>query len=138
MEIIGDAGLERLLDDLVDAGAGDMALPVNNARHLCRLTLQGALERGWDFEQAWSAAMSRLQPSQAGGSIDAVQAAALREDRQLLEEDRPLFQAIYEGREPTTRERAQRLAAVSTRCEELFRPQGPVVAIPVSPLDRLT
>ncbi len=117
MDGIGEEGLERLLDALVDAGAGEMALPVDNARHLTRLTLQGALERGWDFDQAWGAAMSRLQPSQAGGAVDETAAAALREDRALLEEDRPLFQAAYEGRRPEPIERARTLARATTRIE---------------------
>lgn len=99
-----------------------MSLPVDNARHMVRLTLQGARERGWSFEDAWSAAMNRLQPSQAGGVVNASLAAGLREDRQLLEEDRPLFHAAFDDRDPTLRERAQRLAAVSTRVESVMVP----------------
>jgi hypothetical protein len=76
--------------------------------------------------------MARLQPSQAGGTIDPVEAAELREDRRLLEEDRPIFQAAYEGREPTTMERARRLVAGSERVEAAFRPAGPTL----SPVDR--
>lgn len=105
-----------------------MALPVDNARHLTRLTLQGARDRGWSFDEAWGAAMSRLQPSQAGGAIDETAARELREDRQLLEEDRPLFRAAYEGREATPIERARRLAAVSGRVDSVLRP--PLAAIP--------
>ena len=98
----------------------------DNARHLARLTLQGAREQGWGFEQAWATAMARLQPSQAGGAIDPVEAAELREDRRLLEEDQPLFRAAYERRDPTIMERAQCLAAGSDRVEDVFRP-GPTL-----------
>lgn len=138
MEGLGEEGLERLLSTLVDVGAGALAFEVDaarpdNARHLARLTLQGAKQEGWSFGEAWATAMARLQPSQAGGRIDPVEAAELREDRRLLEEDRPLFQAAYEGRTPTTMERAQRLAAGSDRVEANFRPGHPQA---VDPVDR--
>jgi len=147
VEGLGEAGLEKLLTTLEDVGAGKVALSVDdarpdNARHLARLCLQGAREEGWSFEQAWSTAMARLQPSQAGGEVNPVEAAELREDRRLLEEDRPLFQAAYEGREPTTMERAQRLAAVGNRLDEAFRPApAPAAPMPMpgptlSPVDR--
>lgn len=131
MEGLGEDGLERLLTTLVDVGAGALAFEVDaarpdNARHLARLTLQGAREEGWTFEQAWATAMARLQPSQAGGAVDPVEAAELREDRRLLEEDRPIFRAAFEGRPPTTIERAQRLAAGSNRLDEAFR-QAPSI-----------
>jgi hypothetical protein len=134
---LGEVGLEKLLTTLEDVGAGKVALTVDdarpdNARHLARLCLQGARAEGWAFDRAWSTAMARLQPSQAGGAVDAVEAAELREDRRLLEEDRPLFQAAYEGREPTTMERAQRLAAAGERLDEAFRPPAPTL----SPVDR--
>jgi transposase InsO family protein len=127
VEGLGEAGLERLLTTLEDVGAGKVALTIDDARpdnaaHLTRLCLQGAAELGWSFDQAWSTAMARLQPSQAGGQVDPVEAAELREDRRLLEEDRPLFRAAYEGRPPTTMERAQRLAAASDRLDQAFRP----------------
>lgn len=144
VEGLGEDGLERLLSTLEDVGAGKLAFEVDaarpdNARHLARLTLQGARQEGWAFEEAWATAMARLQPSQAGGSIDQREAAELREDRRLLEEDRPLFRAAYEGRSPTTMERAQRLAAGSDRIEQALRPGGPTrSAHPqgVDPLDR--
>jgi hypothetical protein len=127
VEGLGEGGLEQLLTTLVDVGAGTLALSVedarpDNSRHLARLCLQGARDEGWDFDRAWSTAMARLQPSQAGGAIDPVEAAELREDRRLLEEDRPIFRAAYERRAPTTMERAQRLAAGSDRVEATFRP----------------
>jgi hypothetical protein len=132
VEGLGEDGLERLLSTLVNVGAGTMALSVDDARpdhsrHLARLCLQGAREEGWEFERAWATAMARLQPSQSGGTIDPAEAAELREDRRLLEEDRPIFQAAYEGREPTTMERAKRLAAGSDRVEATFRPSGPTL-----------
>lgn len=132
MDGLGEVGLERLLLQLEDVGAGTLGLMIEesrpaNPRHLARLCLQGARDEGWGFEQAWATAMARLQPSQAGGSIDAVEAAELREDRRLLEEDRPIFQAAYEGRDPTMMECAQRLAAGSTRVDEAFRPAAPTL-----------
>jgi hypothetical protein len=132
VEGLGEDGLQLLLSTLEDVGAGRLAFEVDaarpdNARHLARLTLQGAREEGWDFDRAWSTAMARLQPSQAGGRIDPIEAAELREDRRLLEEDRPLFRAAYEGRDPTTMERAQRLAAGSDRVEAAFRPGSPTL-----------
>jgi hypothetical protein len=120
VESLGEAGLEELLQKLEDVGAGRMALPVDHARHLTRLTLQGALGLGMSFEEAWSTAMARLQPSQEGGEVDEVAAAELREDRRLLEEDRPIFEAAYQGRAPTTMERARSLAAASNRLDVLF------------------
>jgi hypothetical protein len=125
---------ESLMADLTSAGAGPLALPVDNAAHLTRLTLQGARDRGWTFDDAWNAAMSRLQPSQAGGEIDPFQAASLREDRQLLEEDKPIFRALFEGRDPTPMERAQRLARATDRLEAGDRAARAMVAIPTRPL----
>jgi len=142
VEGLGEAGLERLLTTLEDVGAGKVALVVDdarpdNARHLARLCLQGARAEGWTFDQAWATAMARLQPSQAGGEIDPVEAAELREDRRLLEEDRPIFRAAYEGRDPTTMERAQRLAAVGNRLYDALRPAPAVSVAPtLSPVDR--
>lgn len=115
-------GLESLSEKLVEAGAGSFALEVDNARHLVRLCLQGARDEGFDFDEAWKMGMARLQPSQAGGEVDRAKARELREDRRLLEEDRPLFRAAYEGRPPTVMERAQRLAAVSGRVDSMLRP----------------
>lgn len=118
MDVFDDGlGWEDLQASLAAAGAGGIALSVDSASHLTRLTLQGARERGWDFDRAWGAAMARLQPTQEGGEIDPYDAAALREDRRLLEEDKPFFRAVYEGREPTPMERAQRLVRVTERLE---------------------
>lgn len=118
MNLLDDAELAELRVALRNMPSGPLAHEeLESAAQLVRLTLQGALEREWTFEQAWKAAMARLQPSQAGGSIDEAGAASLREDRRLLEEDKPWFQAIYEGREPTMLERAQRLAATTARLD---------------------
>jgi hypothetical protein len=46
--------------------------------------------------------------------------AQLTEDRALIEEDRAIFQAAYEGRDPTVQEKAQRLAAAWGRTEDLL------------------
>lgn len=136
MEGLGIDGLEQLMTTLIDVGAGTLALSVedarpDNPRHLARLCLQGARDEGWEFDRAWKTAMARLQPSQAGGDVDPVEAAELREDRRLLEEDRPLFRAAYERREPTTMERAQRLAMASDRVEiQLREPPATIAGIP--------
>lgn len=130
-------GWEELQFALVIAGSGQMALPVDNASHLTRLTLQGARDRGWEFEEAWAAAMARLQPSQAGGEVDLLQAASLREDRQLLEEDKPFFRAVYEEREPTVMERAQVLARATSRLEagdHADRAARAIAVVPERPL----
>lgn len=118
MDGIGEVGLERLLGKLASAGSGEHL----SAQENVFLTLKGARERGWGFDAAWAFAMNRLQPSQAGGEVDLEQAMQLREDRQLLEEDRPYYRATFEGRVPTVRERAQRLAAGSNRVDTNFRP----------------
>lgn len=111
-------GFDRLLTTLEGLGLGaavDEELLTSEhyfALGGVTLILTEARERGWPFSEAWSMAVNRLQPTQAGGNgIDPVQSAELRETRALLEEDRPIWRAAYERREPTTRERAQRLAA---------------------------
>jgi len=119
-------GLERLSEKLAEAGAGQFALEVDSSRHLVRLCLQGAREEGLGFDEAWKMGMARLQPSQAGGGVDHANARDLREDRRLLEEDRQIFRAAYEGRAPTTIERAQRLVKVSGRVDSVL---GPRVAL---------
>lgn len=119
---------------LSSIGAGPLALPVDNAAHLTRLTLQGARDRGWEFEEAWGAAMARLQPSQAGGYVDEAQAAVLREDRQLLEEDKPMYRAYWEGREPVAYERAQYLARATDRLAAGDRAARASVTIPARPV----
>lgn len=48
--------------------------------------------------------------------------AELEEWRQLIDEDRSLLQALYEGRPPTMHERAVRMARVMSRVD------GPVAA----------
>lgn len=64
-------------------------------------------QRDVPFESAWSSAINRVQaPQGEGGAIDAGIAVVVQEERALLEEDRPRFQAAYERRPMTTRERA--------------------------------
>jgi hypothetical protein len=65
-------------------------------------------DRDVPFEQAWSSAINRVQaPQGEGGVIEDVSAAQLvLEERALLEEDRPRWQAAYERRPMTTREKA--------------------------------
>lgn len=75
------------------------------------MILTGARAEGWDFDEAWSAAINRLQPSQEGGVFDMDLAAILLEERALIEEDRSYWQASYEDRDMTSRERAYSVAA---------------------------
>jgi hypothetical protein len=100
-------GFDRLMCQLEELGSSDLSTPAESLR----VTLQGAAEEGWAFDDAWGTAMRRLQPSQAGGVIDLDEQRELAEARVLLEEDRPLFQAAFEGRDMTLRERGQRVVS---------------------------
>lgn len=65
-------------------------------------------ERGIGFESAWSSAINRIQAPQGEGGLieDEAIGALVLEERALLEENRPRWQAAYERRAPTTRETA--------------------------------
>jgi hypothetical protein len=104
-------GFDQLMAKLEGLGSSDLSAPAA----LARVTLQGAAEEGWAFDPAWETAMRRLQPSQAGGIIDLDEQRELAEARVLLEEDRPLFHAAFEGREMTLRERGQRTVSAWSR-----------------------
>lgn len=117
---LGGDGLGKLLSTLGSIGS-DATLADLEGHHLAvenvRMILQGGIERGLPFDDAWATAINRLQPSQAGGVVDHTLARELRESRELLEEDRPVFRAAYEQRPMTTRERAQRVAAAWRRLD---------------------
>lgn len=106
-----DDGFDRLMGALDRDGAGALPLPGLDdpmpSGEYVRLILGEARERGWEFEDAWPSALNRLQPPIIGGAIEIETAQAMYEDRALLEETRPHWQAAYEQREPTARERAQ-------------------------------
>lgn len=81
--------------------------PTSAAEYVGRV-LALTRERGITFESAWSSAINRIQaPQGAGGLVeDAGVGGLVLEERALLEEDRPRWQAAYERRPLTTRERA--------------------------------
>jgi hypothetical protein len=110
---LGPSGFRRLIETLEQHGAEGMALPAENVRS----SLEGARRLGLDFEQAWSLAINRLQPSQLGGYVDPVLAETLAEDRVLLNEQRPIYRAAYEHREVTAEERDAVTAAADVRLD---------------------
>lgn len=118
----GDLGLDgfaRLIAGLEAAGSEGMALPAENVRS----TLEGARSLGLDFEQAWTLAINRVQPSQLGGFTDPQLAAELAEDRVLLNESRPFYQSAYERRLTTGDEVEAVQAAADRRLDDC--PGGP-------------
>jgi hypothetical protein len=96
---------------------------VSDGEHLASrnvlTVLSAANERRLPFDEAWSMAINRVQPSQIDGVVDVTLARELRDDRVLLEENRPYYQAAYEGRALTLQERAQTRAAAWRRAPEL-------------------
>lgn len=111
------------MDDLIAAmevgGCPPLPLPgvdepLRPAEYV-RIVLGGYRDRGFDFDTAYAAAINRLQPSQEGGVIDADLARTLREERALLEEERPIWQAAYEQRPVTNIDRRARSSALNTR-----------------------
>lgn len=81
------------------------------------MILREARQRGWPFDEAWSAAINRLQPSAIGGTIDPMLDADLRETRAILEECRPHFEAAYDRRDPTAQELAVEVVAAWGRLD---------------------
>lgn len=81
--------------------------PTSAATYMRRV-LKLMQPRGVSFESAWASAINRIQaPQGEGGMIEDPRIGQLvLEERALLEEDRSRWQAAYEGREPTTREKA--------------------------------
>lgn len=106
-------GIDGLLASLSALGADSLlTLPGVDeptfAGDYMRRALALLREREIPFEDAWSSAINRIQAPQAeGGRIeDPTVGALVLEERSLLEEDRPRWQAAYEGRPMTTREKA--------------------------------
>jgi len=106
-------GFDRLMTSLSAIGADSLLplpgvdTPTSAADYLCRaLTL--LRDRDVPFEQAWSSAINRIQaPQGEGGFVEDPSIGALvAEERALLEENRPRWQAAYERRPMTTREAA--------------------------------
>lgn len=95
-------GLSQFGDALGQLDSDGLSLPQETTRFI----LDEARKRDWPFDEAWAAAINRLQVSSIGGTTDPVLQSDLRETRAILEECRPHFRAAYEGREPTVRERA--------------------------------
>jgi len=108
-----DLGFGGLLASLSAVGA-DSLLPLpgvdepTTASNYVSRVLALMRERDVPFEQAWSSAINRIQaPQGEGGMIeDPAIGALVLEERALLEEDRPRWQAAYERRAMTTREKA--------------------------------
>lgn len=108
-----DPGFGDLLASLSALGA-DSLLPLpgvdepTRASTYVRQVLELCKGRELSFDSAWASAINRLQaPQGEGGFIeDPVVGHLVLEERALLEEDRPRWQAAYEGRAPTTREAA--------------------------------
>lgn len=127
-----DDGFDRLQLSLEQVGSGPLALPgldePERPSAYVRMILTGCAERGWDFDKAWSAAVNRLQPSQLGGVVEIGLADTLREERALLEEDRGLWRAAYERRDPTARERAESTVAAWHRLDAGDRGTRPGLA----------
>lgn len=112
-------GLDALLDTLEQAGSNGMFLAGENVE----VTLRAARDHGCTFDEAWSMAINRVQPSQEGGVVDLELAASLREDRAILEENRPFYRAAYEGTPVTPRERAESIASTWRRVPEFTTPR---------------
>lgn len=106
-------GFDRLMTSLSALGADNLLTlpgvddPIHAGGYMTR-ALELLQDRGVDFDSAWSSVINRIQaPQGEGGLIEDPHVAALvREERQLLEENRPAWRAFYERRPPTTRERA--------------------------------
>lgn len=106
-------GLSQFGDALGQLDSDGLSLPQETTRFI----LDEARKRNWSFDDAWAAAINRLQPSAAGGTIDGVLESDLRETRAILEECRPHFRAAYEGREPTVRECAEEVVTAWGRLD---------------------
>lgn len=106
-------GFDDLLASLSAIGADSLLTlpgvdePTTASSYVSRV-LALMKDRDVPFEAAWSSAINRIQaPQGEGGLIEDPKVAALvLEERALLEEDRPRWQAAYERRPMTTRERA--------------------------------
>lgn len=108
-----DLGFDGLLASLSAIGADSLLPlpgvdePTSAAGYICRC-LSLLRERDIPFEEAWSSAINRVQAPQGEGGLieDPAVGALVLEERALLEEDRPRWQAAYERRPMTMREKA--------------------------------
>lgn len=132
-------GFDVLLSRLDEGGSPRLSLPLleepMRPAEYVRVILQGARDEGWTFEEAWTAAVNRLQPPQAGGAFEDGLGEALREERSLIEENRPMWQAAYEGREVHAADRSHAVFAFWTR--DLGAPTGGRRARPRKPASPL-
>lgn len=119
-----NGGFDSLLASLSAIGADSLLTlpgvdePVTAPDYMGR-ALSLLQSHGVPFERAWSSAINRIQaPQGEGGFIeDPVIGALVLEERALLEEDRPRWQAAYERRPMTTREKAICTVAAWRRIE---------------------
>lgn len=117
-------GFDGLLASLSAIGADSLLTlpgvdePTTASDYICR-ALSLLREREVPFESAWSSAINRIQaPQLVGGAVEDPAAAVLvAEERALLEEDRPRWQAAYERRPMTTLERGTCVARAWRRLE---------------------
>lgn len=98
-----------------------------------RMVLVGCRDRGFEFESAWSAGINRLQAPADNGLPDPELAYALREERSLLEDLRPMWQAAYEGREPTLAEKARHVVSFWRFEETAARSSEVLSSLPPAP-----
>ena len=112
--MVDDVGaFSRLMTSLSAIGADSLLTlpgvddPISASEYMGRALklLQGS---GRSFDEAWSSAINRIQaPQGEGGFVEDPKVAALvLEERALLEENRPRWQAYYERRAPTARDAA--------------------------------
>lgn len=108
-----DLGFDGLLASLSAIGADSLLTlpgvdePTTASNYVSRV-LALMKDRDVPFEAAWSSAINRIQAPQGEGGLieDPSVAELVLEERALLEENRPRWQAAYERRPMTTRERA--------------------------------
>lgn len=123
---VDDSGLgfNRLLESLSAIGADSLLPlpgvdePTSAAEYMSRVLALTKM-RGIPFEQAWSSGINRIQAPQSldGRPESPLTARLVTEERSRLEEERPHWQASYEGRAMTTRERARCTVAAWRRWE---------------------
>jgi hypothetical protein len=85
-----------------------------------RTVLASEKLEGTAFEEAWFHAMRAISPPRTCGTALRV---SIDEDRALLHEAKPHFQAAYEGRPMLAAELERASAAAERRMDELLRPE---------------
>jgi hypothetical protein len=119
-----DLGFKSLMASLSAIGADSLLTlpgvdePTTASDYMARCLVL-LRERDLPFDSAWSSAINRIQaPQGEGGMIEDPRVGALvLEERALLEEDRPRWQAAYERRSMTTLERGTCVARAWRRLE---------------------